>query len=1134
MAAAAAAAAAAGAGAGAGASSWSKQREEEDDDVWYDKSGSDWIRNEDRADDDAAAGEEEIKDANDDNDVSTLAKGGIKSWARPPLPATFDPAKDAVAMQQVETDYALGMSPPALTRAPYTPDDQKLVTDQRSAIVRIFGCTENGNSACFHVHGFQPYFYIPCWKGFVPHEDVRAIGDAVDKRLREECKREKLRRYVMDVRLVKTQSLWGYHFGELTDFVKITLALPNLIPTVRGWFGRDKGMEIGGVKRTCTTYESNLLYILRFMANKKAVGAGWLELKAGTYLVRPPDAKITRCQLEIDVHADHVVAHEPTGEWMKIAPLRILSTDIECAGRRGAFPTPDKDPVIQIGNNVAVYGQKELIARNVFTFKECAPIPGAQVIVDETESKMLAAWKEFVLAIDPDIITGYNVANFDLPYLLDRARHLATGSSTGFGSNAGKRKTPASSARDTFPFLGRVRGSMTTIKETTFQSKAFGKRTDKEVKLDGRILMDVLQVVRREHKLRSYTLNAVCEWFLDMKKEDVHHSEITGLFSGPGATPETRRRLAVYCIKDALLPLLLSDKLMLVVNFCEMARVTGVTIPMLITRGQQVKVMQQLYRKCAQMNLIIPVRDRAPSDDKYDGATVLMPKCAFYDVPIATLDFASLYPSIMMAHNLCYTTNLTREQADRLGKGKYTVTPTGDLFVNRDIQKGVLPLILEELIAARSNAKKLMKTEKDPFKEAVLNGRQLALKISANSVYGFTGATIGQLPLLAISTSVTGFGRQMIEHTKKRVEETYTIANGYAHNADVIYGDTDSVMVKFGVGTVKEALELGKLAAALVSKDFVPPIKLEFEKVYSPYLLMNKKRYAGLYWTNDVAYDKVDVKGLEIVRRDNCKLVGQVMTYSLDRILIDRSPERAVQYCKSVIADLHQGRIDLSLLVISKQLSKSASSEGYAAKQAHVELAERMRKRDPNTAPVVGDRVAYVMIKAGKGAKGFEKSEDPLFVLQHGIPIDTAYYIENQLRKPLERLFEPMLKNVNSLFAGDHASKIKLHTNRAGAMTRFTVKTNTCMACKTPLKNPTTVTCADCRGKEGEVYLEHVARVREHEQQFARAWTQCQRCQGSVTQDVLCASRDCDNFYRRKKATKDLAEAQAALDRFSF
>lgn len=120
---------------------------------------------------------------------------------------------------------------------------------------------------------------------------------------------------------------------------------------------------------------------------------------------------------------------------------------------------------------------------------------------------------------------------------------------------------------------------------------------------------------------------------------------------------------------------------------------------------------------------------------------------------------------------------------------------------------------------------------------------------------------------------MTAFGRKMIEFTKNEVELKYTMDNGYQFNAEVIYGDTDSVMVKFGVGTVAEAMKLGQEAADFVSEKFVKPIKLEFEKVYHPYLLINKKRYAGLYFTRPEKHDKMDCKGIETVRRDNCPLV---------------------------------------------------------------------------------------------------------------------------------------------------------------------------------------------------------------------------------------------------------------------
>jgi len=155
----------------------------------------------------------------------------------------------------------------------------------------------------------------------------------------------------------------------------------------------------------------------------------------------------------------------------------------------------------------------------------------------------------------------------------------------------------------------------------------------------------------------------------------------------------------------------------------------------------------------------------------------------------------------------------------------------------------------------------------------------------------------------------------------------YTKANGYEFDSDVIYGDTDSVMVKFGTNDIAEAMRLGKEAAAYVSQHFITPIKLEFEKVYSPYLLMNKKRYAGLLWTNPDKWDKMDCKGIETVRRDNCSLVKEIVQKTLDYILIEGDPDAAVTYCKGMISDLLQNRIDLSLLVITKGLNKRTESK---------------------------------------------------------------------------------------------------------------------------------------------------------------------------------------------------------------
>lgn len=440
---------------------------------------------------------------------------------------------------------------------------------------------------------------------------------------------------------------------------------------------------------------------------------------------------------------------------------------------------------------------------------------------------------------DPDILTGYNINNFDVPYLINRAQHLKV---------------------KNFEYLGRIKNIRSVIKDQVLQSKQMGRRENKYVNFEGRVPFDLLFVLLRDYKLRSYTLNSVSYHFLQEQKEDVHHSIITDL---QNENEQTRRRLAMYCLKDAYLPIRLLNKLMCIVNYMEMARVTGVSLQSLLTRGQQIKVMSQLLRKARTKDFILPTYTTQSSEEQFEGATVIEPKRGYYADPISTLDFASLYPSIMMAHNLCYTTLVQPGMKDKLNltDDQIEKTPSNNMFVKSSVRRGLLPEILESLLSARKRAKNDLKVEKDPFKRSVLDGRQLALKISANSVYGFTGAQVGKLPCLEISGSVTAYGRTMIEMTKNEVEAQYTTANGYESDAVVIYGDTDSVMVNFGVKTLERSMELGREAAELVSAKFVKPIKLEFEKVYYPYLLINKKRYAGLYFTKPETYDKMDCKG---------------------------------------------------------------------------------------------------------------------------------------------------------------------------------------------------------------------------------------------------------------------------------
>lgn len=1013
---------------------------------------------------------------------------------RPPLPENY--LDDSLEFQLLECVSQLG--PPSLTVS--------VVAHDVVPILKLYGCTRTGHSVLVHVYNFEPYLFVEAPLGWLP-----SMEDPFRAQLNAQLEwTARTQQTVVRIETCQKQSLMYYTGGVKRTFLKIVVQVPQHIVKVKALV-TERGIEFSplwdGVVRL-PTFESNVLFPLRFLVDCDVGGCNWVSIKqSGFVLTR---LRTSTAQIEVDSSFETIESHVAVGQYMDIAPFVILSIDIECMGRKGFFPEASVDPVIQIAAHVCTYGNACLGEKTIFTLDSCAPIAGADVRQFSTEADMLVSWAAYLVDVDPDILTGYNVTGFDFPYLLNRATALGISSR--------------------FHYWSRVLREPVVPREKTFSSKQIGNRVFTEVAIEGRVVMDVMIVVQRDHKLRSYTLNAVAQHFLNEQKEDVHHSIIGDLHRG---TDETRRRLAVYCLKDAYLPLRIMDKLAIVVNYVEMSRVTGVPIGWLLERGQGIKVFSQMLRRAKKRDLLFPVYEYQGSGEEsvgYTGATVITPTKGFYNRPVATLDFASLYPSIMMAHNLCYSTLIRPGDEGRYAPDVVTLTPSGSSFVTGDTFRGILPEILVELLSARKAAKKAMAVATDPMQYAVLNGRQLALKVSANSVYGFTGAKVGKLPCLEISASVTSFGRVMIEQTKRLVEARYP-------SVRVVYGDTDSVMIECASDDnssdehkLNSAMAFGVEAAAYVSTQFKAPIKLEFEKVYFPFLLMNKKRYAGLLWTNTKKWDKLDAKGIETVRRDNCQLIAFVISGVLNRILIQRSVEAAIEFVKGTVSDLLMNRVDISQLVISKAFTKLESE--YTNKQAHIALVERMRRRDPASAPAVGDRVTYVIIKAAKGAKAFECSEDPIYVLENNIPIDVQYYLEHCLTQPLMRVFEAVMDDPRSLVRGEHTRHVvvKAPTKCVGGLMKFVSARLHCVACRTPIESG--ALCEQCEPTAPDVLGNLLAMRNHHGAIFSRVWTQCQQCQGSLLQEVLCSSRDCPVFYMRRKVQKDLQESHALVERF--
>lgn len=987
--------------------------------------------------------------------------------------------------------------------------------DIATPIITICGNTLDGTPVQVRVTDYLPYFYVQC--------TAEISISALEKALTASFNKGKC----MGVERTMRQSIYGYSEAP-QPFYKVYFNTPFCFRAAKALF--EAGLSIDGGCVRFKVFESGFPLVLRFMNDMNITGMSYVRIK--NYEVASRHESGTSKPLVVSTTAEFVEPLPLSGEYMKILPLKILSFDIECCGDDDSFPAASKDPVIQIGNTIQRFGESTH-RQDIFCLHETAGIPGAGVSWFDSEKDMLVAWRDFLLREDPDIIIGYNIKGFDFPYLMDRAELLGI--------------------KD-FGRLGRTdRVSRVVVRQQA--SSAFGAFDAKEITIDGRLIFDLLHVVRRDYRLRSYSLNSVSFHFLNEQKEDVSYSSMHLLQAG---TPDTRRRIASYCLRDTYLPMRLFDKLNVLVNHSELSRATRVPVEYFSTRGSAIKVLTQIYYEAGRAGFLIPDMDSKQSEDRFEGAFVMEPDRGYYADPIAVLDFSSLYPSIIISKNMCYTTLLSKEQSGRIEGVR---SPTGDCFCAARVKEGLLPRILRNLLEARKETRRQLREVKDPYLARALNGRQIALKVCANSIYGFTGSYTGQLPCIEISQSTTAFGREMIVSTKKLIEENFCMAQGQPFDTHVIYGDTDSVMVNFiwrenaGRSAAKQAVagdaESAKMAkenepneqaearvagapqglewvfdsareiARFVSATFEKPVSLEFEKVYCPYLLMNKKRYAGLVHTNPTKPDGIDTKGIETVRRDNCELVKNVVQTCLDRILINKDIDGAVRYVKETVRDLYTERIDLSQLVISKTFTKT----NYASKQTHSELAERLRRRGATVG--IGDRIPYVIVKGDKKMLTHEKSEDPVYVLEHNLPIDKEYYIEQQLSKPLQRLFEPIMDNVSSLFSGEHTKTISQSVSMAGPMNAFVKTLEECVGCR----RAGSVLCTDCRKDFPRHYVAMQRLYNEKAQQYNACWVQCQRCQGSILNEVLCVNRICPIWYKRTKVKKEIGSLQTKIDK---
>ena len=490
------------------------------------------------------------------------------------------------------------------------------------------------------------------------------------------------------------------------------------------------------------------------------------------------------------------------------------------------LPPLHGDAIIQIGTTVHRYGSDEIIYKNLLSLKSCDPIDGVDVRAFHTEGELLYAWRNLMQRLDPDILLGYNIFGFDMPYIWDRAKelHLAD-----FGLG-----------------LGRQTDRKCTLIVQNLSSAALGDNVLKYFDLDGVVMVDMYKVMQRT-PLDSYKLDFVANLYLGDQKNDIKPHEIFEKFKGSSAD---RKEIAEYCIQDCALVNRLFHKLKVLENNNAMGNVCLVPLSYLFMRGQGVKIFSLVAQFCKNKNYAIPVlrgfqeKSLDAENDGYEGAIVLPPKEGMYlEDAITVLDYSSLYPSSMIERNLshdCYVNDakydnlpgveyctLSYDLYEGVGDKKTKVGEKQCKFVQLpNGEKGLIPQILMKLLKQRKNTRKKMEyqtleyegksisgllVEKEDvylvtdvdknetvqiekhavtkkgetynkFEQAVLDALQLAYKVTANSLYGQIGSRVSPIYLKEIAACTTATGRERILMAKKFVEEQY--------GAEVIYGDS--------------------------------------------------------------------------------------------------------------------------------------------------------------------------------------------------------------------------------------------------------------------------------------------------------------------------------------------------------
>ncbi|XP_019168407.1 PREDICTED: DNA polymerase zeta catalytic subunit isoform X1 [Ipomoea nil] len=850
--------------------------------------------------------------------------------------------------------------------------------------------------------------------------------------------------------------------------------------------------------------------------------------------------------------------------------LTLLSIEVQAECRGDLRPDPRFDAVSII---VLVIQEDDDPVADSYVLLHCngAPVQrnldglsGCKLLGFSEERHLFTQFVKIFSCIDPDVLMGWDIQGGSLGFLAERAAHLGFDllnkiSRTPSETNATSRCYEEEKLSDLF--------SESIITDSVLHDDAmiiddeWGRTHASGIHVGGRIVLNIWRLMRGEVKLNMYTMETVAEAVLRRKVPSIPSKVLTSWFlSGPG---RARFRCIEYILDRAKLNLQIMTQLDMINRTSELARIFGIDFFSVLSRGSQYRVESMFLRLAHTQNYIAisPGNQQVAFQPAMECLPLVMePESGFYADPVVVLDFQSLYPSMIIAYNLCYSTCLgkvTASESNILGVSSYSpdrnvlqklkhkilLTPNGVMFVPSEVRKGVLPRLLEELLSTRIMVKQAMKklAASEKVLHRIFNARQLALKLISNVTYGYTAAGFsGRMPCAEIADSIVQCGRRTLENAISFVN------TNDKWKAKVIYGDTDSMFVLLKGRSLKEAFQIGHEIASEVSAMSPNPVTLKMEKVYHPCFLITKKRYVGYsYESPDQSKPIFDAKGIETVRRDSCGAVCKTMERSLRLFFEHHDIEKVKSYLLRQWKRIMSGRVDLQDFVFAKEVRLGTYRARASSLPPAAIVATKAMRIDPRAEPRYAERVPYVVVHGEPGARLSDVVVDPFDLLTIDSPyrVNDMYYIQKQIIPALQRVFGLVGADLNQWLQGMPRPEREAIGKRGvfspnAQRTRidYYYLSKHCILCG-ELVQAFASLCHNCSKNEASVAVALTGRTSKLERDIHHLVAICRHCGGGdwvLESGVKCTSLACSIFYERRKIQKELQSLSAAASEAGF